>query len=164
MTLRNGVAAFLCNNGKYLLLKRAENRKLAPGLWCGVGGHMEPCEINAPLLACYREIEEETGIAQSDITCLDLLYIIVRRCGDEIRQNYIYFGETSKTELVQTEEGTLTWVPEDELLNRECTKTFAAMLTHYVQRSKHDRAVYVGVADDGAGELLMHWSRCEDFE
>ena len=60
--LRNSVCAFLRNNGKYLLMKRAENRVFNPGFWSGVGGHMEPKEINDPLSACYREIEEETGI------------------------------------------------------------------------------------------------------
>ena len=61
ITLRNGVAAFLQNNGSYLLMKRAENRGIAPGVWSGVGGHIEPNEINDPLAACYREIEEETN-------------------------------------------------------------------------------------------------------
>ena len=45
ITLRNGVAAFLQNGGNYLLMKRADNRKTAPGVWSGVGGHIEPHEI-----------------------------------------------------------------------------------------------------------------------
>jgi len=162
--LRNGVAAFLKNDGKYLLMKRAENRAYNPGFWSGVGGHMEPREINDPCRACYREIEEETGIAESKINSLELLYIIIRRSRDEIRQNYIYFGETAQTGVIQTDEGKLFWIPADELLNREYTKTFAAMLEHYVKRDKHDRAVYVGVAENDGGKLRMNWSKCEDFE
>jgi len=164
ITLRNGVAAFLRNSGKYLLMNRATNRKIAPGVWSGVGGHMEPYEINDPLSACYREIEEETGIIQNEILSLKLLHIITRRSNYEIRQSYIYFGETAKTDIIQTDEGNLSWVECKELLNREYTKTFAAMLEHYSSRNLNDSAVYVGVAENDNGKLRMNWSRCEDFE
>ena len=60
--LINYVAAFLRNNDEYLLMERANNRKINPGFWSGVGGHVEPHEINDPLSACYREIEEEAGM------------------------------------------------------------------------------------------------------
>ena len=63
ITLRNGVAAFLWNDGNYLLMKRADNREIAPGVWSGVGGHMRPNEINDPLSACYREIKEKNMTA-----------------------------------------------------------------------------------------------------
>ena len=125
---------------------------------------MEAQEINNPLAACYREIEEETGIARNQIISLDLLYIIIRRSKDEIRQSYIYFGETAKTETIQTSEGESFWIPEDELLNRMYTKTFAAMLRHYSKRSHDDAAVYIGIAGNCGGELKMNWSRCEDFD
>ncbi|MCL2058168.1 MAG: NUDIX hydrolase [Oscillospiraceae bacterium] len=152
------------NNGKYLLLRRADNRSIAPGVWSGVGGHMEANEINDPLSACYREIEEETGIHKDQIKFLDLRYIITRRSKDEIRQSYIYFGETTQTEVIQTDEGELSWVSENELLNREYTKTFTAMLEHYISRKVGDRMVYVGVAMNNNGMLKMNWSQCEDFE
>ena len=162
--LRNGVAAFLRNSGNYLLIKRAYNRKIAPGVWSGVGGHIEPHEINDPLSACYREIEEESGICRDKIKSLDLLYIITRRSKSEIRQSYIYFGDTDQTEVTQTNEGELFWIRCGELLEREYTKTFAAMLEHYTKRVQSDRAVYVGVACNAKGNLQMNWSRCEDFE
>ena len=164
IALRNGVAAFLRNKGRILLIKRANNKIVAPGVWSGVGGHMEPGEINAPLTACYREIEEETGIAPSRIERLDMLYIITRRRAGEIRQSYIYFGETSQSDVIQTDEGELFWVHESELLEREYSQTFAAMLKHYTTRGPLDYAVYVGVAENVGGLLRMNWARCEDFE
>ena len=164
MLLRNGTAAFLRNNNKYLLIKRSESKVLLPGLWSGVGGHMEPCEINDPLLTCYREIEEETGITKDKISKLELLYLIIRRSKDEISQSYIYFGETTQEEVIQTEEGTLFWVPESEWTDRQFSSTFSMMLTHYKKRKKEDRAVYVGVAEDDLGKLRIIWAKCEDFE
>ena len=162
--LRNGVAAFLRNGDKYLLMKRGENRRIAPGVWSGVGGHIEPHEINNPLAACYREIEEESGIAKDAIASLELLYIIKRRSGDEIRQSYIYFGETAQTDVIRTDEGELFGIARGDLLKREYTQTFAAMLEHYTGRNCGDCAVYVGIAGDDSGSLRITWSRCEDWE
>jgi len=162
--LKNYVSAFLQNNDEYLLMERANNRKLNPGFWSGVGGNIEPHEINNPLSACYREIEEESGILRGEISSLNLLYIVTRRCEDEIRQSYIYFGETNKTDIIQTDEGALSWVPCNELKHRKYTATYTAMIEHYIGRSRHDRAVYVGVADNDNGKLKMNWSRCEDFD
>jgi len=107
ITLKNYVAAFLRNGDKFLLMKRADDRKTLPSIWSGVGGKMEPREINDPASACYREIEEETGVTRPQISSLDLLYIITRRNNDEIRQSYIYFGETTADNVIQTDEGSL---------------------------------------------------------
>ena len=155
--LRNCVAAFLKNDEKYLLMKRGENRRFAPGFWSGVGGHMEPCEINDPYKSCYREIEEETGITKNGIKSLELLYIIIRRIEDEIHQNYIFFGETTQSEVTQTDEGTLFWIQSNRLSNREYTPSFTAMVNHYTRRSPGDHAVYIGAADNGSDTLKMSW-------
>lgn len=48
--------AFLLNGEKMLVMKRSNNKKIAPGLWTGVGGHIEPQEINDPEASCLREI------------------------------------------------------------------------------------------------------------
>src|SRR5437763_14328519 len=47
-----------------LLIRRAENR-IFPGLWQCVSGRVEPVE---PIpLAALREIEEETGLGESEL-------------------------------------------------------------------------------------------------
>ena len=162
--LRNWATAFLYNNGNYLLMKRAENRAISPGLWSGIGGHMESAEINNPRAACLREIQEETGIEESRISRLRLLYIIIRRSKDEIRQSYIYFGETTQTEITQTDEGAVIWINEAELLRREYSKTLTAMLLHYTRREPGDNAVYAGAAESGESGCSMCWAKLEDFD
>jgi ADP-ribose pyrophosphatase YjhB (NUDIX family) len=62
ISLENTSGAFLKNNGKYFLMKRSAERKIATNVWSCVGGHMEQNEINNPLDTCLREIREETGI------------------------------------------------------------------------------------------------------
>jgi len=155
--------AFLKRDGQYLLMKRSPDKKIAPGVWSNVGGKIEAEDSGNPLAACYREIYEETGIPAEKVFNLTLRYIIIRRAGDVIRHSYVYFGETDMADFVDTDEGTLHWVPEDELLNREFTKTFAAMLQHYVY-TPEENYVVVGVAENNAGNLQMSWAAVEDFE
>jgi len=163
LLLSNGAAAFLRRGGDYLLMKRAPDRVVAPGVWSAVGGKLEPAELNDPLAACLREIEEETGIPAARIRGLTLRYLIVRRWRDTLRLTYIYFGETDAQPSVTTPEGTLHWVPESELLNRPYTATFAAMLEHYL-RTPDPMRVIVGAAENDNGKCRMTWSALEDFE
>ena len=163
ITLSNTTAAFLKRGGEYLLMKRALSRKVAPGVWSGVGGKMECAEINDPRTACLREIEEETGIAAGWIRDLTLRYVVIRRWRDTIRQSYIYFGETSAEPSTTTEEGELHWIPEHELLDRPYTATFAAMLTHYLQTPDPAHLI-VGTTENDHGKCRMIWAVLEDFE
>jgi len=165
ITLRNTATAFLQNNGRYLLSKRKQSCDVAPGLWTDVGGHLEPRELNDPRAACLREIEEEAGILRDRIESLELLYVIVRRRGNEIRQSYIYFGETTQENIAQNDEDSdLFWIDTRELQNRAYTKTFAAMMAHRASRRPDDSALYIGVADDNNGQFTIRWARCEDWE
>jgi 8-oxo-dGTP diphosphatase len=162
ITLLNGAAAFLRKGNDYLLLKRADNRNFAPGIWGGVGGKFEPGELNNPQAAILREIHEESGIVESDITNLTLRYILMHRKGDVIWQSYIYFGETNADPSVVTDEGTLHWIPEDELLNRQFTVTFTHMLRHYLAHKDEER-VTVGAAENMGSECVMRWTVIDGF-
>jgi 8-oxo-dGTP diphosphatase len=42
---------FLTRDGAMLLMHRVPTTEIAPGLWAGLGGHLEPEEL--------REVEEE---------------------------------------------------------------------------------------------------------
>lgn len=169
--LLNGAAAFLKRDGHYLLMKRGTHKTLAPGVWSGIGGRMEPHEINDPLTACLREIQEETSITPEHIFNIALKYIIIRRAGNVVRQSYLYFGETDAMDVVANDEGELFWIPEHELLNRKFTQTFEAMLRHYIEASAKESGmelaaqnVTVGVAENDNGKLKMQWVNIEDFE
>ena len=161
--LQNFATAFLKRDGKYLLMKRSAEKKIAPNVWCSVGGHIEEYEMNEPEAACMREIEEETGIKGAQVQNLKLRYVIMRRARDILRQNYVYFGETTAKDLINTDEGTLHWIPEKELLNREFTQTFTAMLRHYTETPDCENIV-IGAAHSVDGKLKMSWSSIRDFD
>lgn len=161
---RNWTTAFLSNNNDFLLMKRSEDKKFAPGLWAGIGGHIEPYEINNPRTSCLREIFEETGIQESDITDFRLKYILLRRSKDEIRINHIYFGGSNKREIFDTNEGKLYWVPKIELLNKEYTFTIKAMLSHYIEAGYRIDDVIVGSFNSENNNPKVHWDLLQDWE
>lgn len=43
------------------MMKKANNKLINSEFWGGIGGHLEYEELNFPMKASYREIEEETG-------------------------------------------------------------------------------------------------------
>ena len=111
MKVRVIAGAFIIEGNDYLLMKRAHTKKIAPGMWGGVGGHAEPNELNSPKKTCLREIYEETGIEETDFKDFNLKYIIIRRNREEIVLMY-YFIALSKIRLYEdkTLEGKLHWI------------------------------------------------------
>jgi 8-oxo-dGTP diphosphatase len=163
VTLKNYICAFLENDGCFLLMKRAPNREVNPNFWSGVGGKIEPCEINDPYSACVREIKEETGITNNNIENLKLRYIIIRKHKDVIRQSYIYFGKVNTKSFMNTDEGTLYWIAKEELKRKHYTSTYTKMIEHYLSSDADDNNIFIGVAESVDGKLEMCWSEVEDF-
>jgi len=163
LTLAHSAGAFLKRGDEYLLMHRAPDRKFLPNIWSVVGGGMERGEMDDPRTACLREIKEETGIEAGEIRDLTLRYIIVRRRGDCVGHSYVYFGETEAEPSVICDEGTLHWVPESALLDREFSTTFRAMLEHYL-RTPDPAHVILGAAENDNGECRMIWTKLKDFE
>lgn len=61
---RHVVTCFLRHGGKILLLKRSSSVGSFRGYWAGVSGFLE----SNPLTQAITEIEEETGLKETDIT------------------------------------------------------------------------------------------------
>ncbi|HZH93640.1 MAG TPA: NUDIX domain-containing protein [Tissierellaceae bacterium] len=146
LKFRNIVTAFLMWNNQVLLLERSQDKEIAPGAWFGVGGHMEPEEINDPYGAAYREILEETGLDKSKIQKLDLKYIIYNRVDDyEIVVNHIFFGDVSAPYVVPNQEGSLHWINVDEALEKLTHPVALKILNHYTNDRRKD--MLLGVLD-----------------
>lgn len=143
ISLRLMTNAFIINRNKILLLKRANYKKIAPGLWTGVGGHIEPEEVNDPKSSCLREINEETGLKVSDLYDFRLQYIVHRKKNDEIRQQYIFFGKTSTTEVIANDEGELHWIDISKIVELEMPLTIRYTLEHYLYNIE-SKGIHIG--------------------
>lgn len=137
--------AFLFNNDKILMMKRSVERKLAPGVWTGIGGHIEPEEINNPEIAVKREIYEETGIENHRLSDLNLRYVLLRQKGKEIRKQFVYFGRTDQQQLVQSDEGELHWLDIETIHELDKPMIIESMIEHYFEIGIYNDEIYLGL-------------------
>ncbi len=105
-------ALILCN-GKILMLKRAENKKVDPGLYAGIGGKVEPHE--SFYVALIREIEEETGLTELEsIRPYSITQHPYPPTDSEWVNIYFIVKIAKQVEVKPTEDGTFHWIdPKD---------------------------------------------------
>jgi ADP-ribose pyrophosphatase len=154
--------AYIYNGDKVLMIKKSSSRLYNSEFWSGLGGHLEPNELNSPRTACLREIFEESGIEESELSELRLRYILIRTKESEIRQQYVYFGKTMKQQLITSHEGELYWLDVNEMMTKHISRINREMLEHYLLH-KDDQTIYVGVISvDEDQEPFMQWSELRD--
>lgn len=149
MKIRQMATAFLSNGPDMLMMKKAGSRLFDFEFWGGIGGHLEQGELNAPMTASYREIEEETGFKPEDVEHFRLRYILLEVSGGEIWQQFVYFGETRHRQFVASEEGELFWIPLDEVLDLHASILIKATLRHYLQHPGTEE-IWIGNVQNGA--------------
>src|SRR6185295_17080859 len=64
---------FVINGDDVLLLKRAPHKRVFPGRYNGVGGHLERDED--PHAGAIREIREETGLEIGDVSLRGITHV-----------------------------------------------------------------------------------------
>ena len=143
MKMREMATAFISYKNQLLLIKKKPGGLFPFEFWSGIGGHLEAEELNHPYTACLREIEEETGLKKDDIAHLELRYILLRRKDNEIRQQYVYFGESRHSNVISSEEGELCWIHKDEIANLKISTILKYMIQHY-NENRNKTSVYVG--------------------
>ncbi len=145
MKLRNMTSVYFYNDTGLLCLYRLGSR-VADHLYIGSsGGHFEEGELNDPQACVLREMEEELGLMEADITDLSLRYITLRLKNGEIRQNYYYFARLKEERELTSTEGTLQWVPYSRVPLLEMPQSAKDMILHYLKEGRFTSCVYGGV-------------------
>lgn len=99
---------FLFNGEEVLLIQRSPQAALFPGMYNGVGGHVERGED--VMSSARREAREETGLDVSDLSLRCLLHV------DEGKDRpgvlvFVLVGHTTRRDVAESGEGRLHWVP-----------------------------------------------------
>ena len=165
MNIRILSGAFIIEGNSFLMMKRADHKKIAPGMWAGVGGHAEPNEMNNPKATCLREIYEETGIEERHLKELNLRYIILRRNKAEITLIYYFIGFAGNRYFEdKTPEGKLYWIDGDELFNRPMSFEIKSLLEHYIEHGHTKNEISVGVVSADDSGPSMNWIGLDSWE
>ncbi len=102
---------FIRNDDKVLLIKGAKDKKIWPGLYNGIGGHIERGED--ALSAANRELFEETGIKNIQLVLKAIIFIDVEKY--QGISMFVFIGQSGEKLLVSSEEGAVDWIKIDRI-------------------------------------------------
>jgi 8-oxo-dGTP diphosphatase len=148
MKLRNMTSVYLTGDKGILCLYRIGSRVVSNRYIGSAGGHFEPEELNDPKKCVLREMDEELGLTEDDVEGLNLRYITHRLMGEEIRQNYYFFGKLKDDRELHSTEGNLRWVKEDEFENLPMPTSAKHMILHYLNEGRFTDHIYCGVTEE----------------
>ena len=147
--LRNMASLYLCDetSQKILMLYRVGSKVVRQSYIGTAGGHFENDELNDARACIIRELHEETGLTEDDITGLKLRYVTLRSKKGEIRQNYYFFAKmkNSKKEI-KSNEGILKWFDYEEIDSLDMPHTAKYVIKHYIEEGKDNNKLYGGIA------------------
>lgn len=103
---------FVTYEGDILLMKRAPHKRVFPNHYNGVGGHIERNED--AMTSAIREMKEETGLDVVNVRYCGSSHIDVGETVGVLL--YIFVAEATTQAVVDSEEGTLHWLPLADVL------------------------------------------------
>lgn len=134
--------AFVCNGNDVLMLRRRADSRIFPGCYNGVGGHLERDED--PLSGIRREILEETGLTVTRLR-LRALYTIDAG-GPQGVLLFVFTGQSASRELGPAmAEGSLSWIPRNELLALPLVEDLPQMLPRLLDMADDAAPLFVHV-------------------
>ncbi len=153
---------FLTTRDHVLLLKGAAHKRLWPGLYNGIGGHVERGED--VLSAARRELLEETALSIQELW---LCGIVTINPGANMGVGvFIFRGECDSIPLASaadhqewqarlSPEGTLEWVPRSELLSLPLVEDLPILLPRILAAQPGDPPFFASYSYDDTDHLVI---------
>ena len=147
--LRNMTSVYLTGEKGILCLYRIGSRVVSNRYIGSAGGHFESCELNDSRACALRELQEELGLTENDVADLQLRYITLRKMNGEIRQNYYFFGRLKQERELQSTEGNLRWIRDEEFTDLPMPVSAKHMILHYLREGRNTDLLYAGITEQG---------------
>ena len=153
--LRPMTAVYITDGEKILLLYRIGSRVVEPS-FCGVGGHFEKDELCDARACVLREMREEIGLGEDDLTGMKMRYVTMRLKNGEIRQNYYFFAHLDDPgKIAQSNEGNLEWVPFEKARNLNMPHSAWFVVDHFLREGKDNNLLYGGITTENSVEFTV---------
>lgn len=146
--LRNMTSVYLTGERGILCLYRIGSRVVSDRYIGSAGGHFEKDELNDARACVLRELNEELGLSEADVDVLKLRYITLRSMNGEIRQNYYFFGKLNADRELESTEGILRWVKDEEFENLIMPVSAKHMILHYLKEGRNTDLLYAGITEE----------------
>jgi 8-oxo-dGTP diphosphatase len=151
---------FIFNGDDVLLMKRGEHKRVFPGRYNGVGGHIERDED--PLESARREVLEETGLNVHDLRLRAVYNIDAgEKTGIMLFVFTAYSGQ--RDNLIECDEGTLHWISLDTVLDYPLVEDLPLILPRVRAMTENAPPLFIHVSYDTADQLVMRFAETTDL-
>lgn len=107
---------YIKRDDSILMLHRVKKKNdINKGKWIGVGGHFEDGE--SPEECLIREVLEETGLKLASYKFRAIITFIYDK--DIVEYMHLYTADEFSGDMIECDEGNLSWVPKSKLLDLE---------------------------------------------
>ena len=104
---------YIVKDGKVLMMLRNKKKEdINKNKWIGVGGHFEYAE--SPDECLLREVKEETGLMLISYKARGIVTFCYK---DVVEYMHLYTADKFEGELISCDEGELSWVEEDKVMD-----------------------------------------------
>ena len=110
----NSTLCYIEKDEKYLMLYRNKKKNdVNGGKWIGVGGKLE--ENESPDEALLREVKEETGLTLTSYRFRGIITFVSDTWEGEYM--YLYTADGFEGEIIECDEGELSWIDKSSVLD-----------------------------------------------
>lgn len=107
---------YIKRDDSILMLHRVKKKNdINKGKWIGVGGHFEHGE--SPEECLIREVLEETGLELASYKFRAIITFVYDK--DTVEYMHLYTADEFSGDMIECDEGNLSWVPKSKLLDLE---------------------------------------------
>lgn len=143
----------LIDSDKVLLQKASDEKKIYPGHYNGIGGHIERCED--VLAGARRELLEEAGISCEDLRLSGTIMIDVHK--DTGILLFVFSGTKIFGQLRSSEEGTLHWVEIGQLQQLPVVEDIPELILKIQENNKTGKLFFGKYLYDDKNQRVTSW-------
>jgi 8-oxo-dGTP diphosphatase len=144
--------SFVRHGDDVLLLRGAPGKRLWPNRYNGVGGHVERGEDI--LSAARREIREETGLEVHGLHLCGVAHIDTGDAKSGVLI-FIFTAAAENRQTVASGEGTLEWVPQADVLQKDLVEDLRILLPRVLSAPAGNPPLFARYHYDESDRLVI---------
>ncbi len=143
----------LIKDGKVLLQKAPEDKKIFPGFYNGIGGHIERGED--VYSGAVRELREEAGISCDDLSLMGTIMIDVE--DEQGILLFVFSGEIIRGNITDSNEGSLHWIEINAINSMNVVEDIPELVSQVIQARDTGKLFFGKYLYDEDGKRVTSW-------